>query len=141
MPLPEKQLPLFPPASPRFPVGPGIYRAPTLPSPLRPPSPHDDGLPRERKRCAGTLKLPGRQGHVAFEAGLPVGHVGCGLVAGVPVSPGALGLGKELEGEERTRVAAAAVGDLCNLRDRVLVSCTGRQILHHFLPLSYPGSP
>ena len=108
MPLPEKQLPLFPPPSPRFPVGPGIYRAPTLPSPLRPPSPHDDGLPRERKRCAGTLKLPGRQGHVAFEAGLPVGHVGCGLVAGIPVSPGALGLGKELEGEERTRVAAAA---------------------------------
>ena len=53
MPLPEKQLPLSPPPSPRLPVGPVSTGRRHSPPPLRPPAPHDDWLPRERKRCAG----------------------------------------------------------------------------------------
>lgn len=73
----------------------------------------------ERK---GTLKVPGRQRHVALEAGLPVGQVGCGVaapVAGVALRARTLGLTQELEGKEGPGVeAAAAAGRLWQAEQR-----------------------
>jgi hypothetical protein len=55
--------------------------------------------------------VPGRQGHVALEARLPVGQVSCGVaapIAGVAFGPRALRLAQELESEEWPGVEAAA---------------------------------
>lgn len=107
MPLPEKQLALSPPC---LPLGPASTRRQHGPAP--PPRPPPTMLSSPGTGSGrGPLTLPGRQGHVGFEARLPVGHVGRGLAA--RVGPGALGLGQEPEGEERARVgAAAAAGGL-----------------------------
>lgn len=112
MPLPEKQLPLSPPPTPVSPWA-RVCQAPTRPSLPLPPR----WFPPQGKEAARrALQRPGRQGHVGFEARLPIGHVGLGLaapVAGAAVGPGTLGLGQELEGEERARVVApAAAGGL-----------------------------